>query len=292
MKKLNLNTLLREPLLYFLLIGAALFIIYDLQNENVSNNKRIVISEVQVDHLITLWEKNRQRLPTQVELQGMIEQQIREEVMYREALAMGLDKNDRIVRRRLAQKVEFISADLATLVEPTDAELQDYLATNSEQFILPARINFEHVYINTSKHKNNVEAYAKRLLNELTQASSDVDINTIGDSLLLDQQYEKQTEHDVSRLFGESFASKLFTLPAGNWQGPVQSGYGFHLVRINNKTENQQPELYTVRAKVRLEWLSQQRREMDKIFYNSLRQRYEIVVEKTLIKASVANTKP
>jgi len=282
---------LSEPLLHFLLIGAALFFIYDLQNENVVDNNRIVISEAQIDQLITLWEKKRQRLPTQVELQGMIDQQIREEVMYREALAMGLDKNDSIVRRRLAQKVEFISADLAELVEPTEAELRDYLLTHRNQFQLPAYINFEQVFIDISKHENDVEAFTNQLLNELLQAGSTADISSMGDSLLLAQQYEQQTEHNVSRLFGENFARKIFTLSAGNWQGPIQSGYGFHLVRISTKTENQQPELNMVRERVRAEWLANQRRDMDKVFYNSLRQRYEIIIKKPLNKNSSKNTK-
>jgi len=291
MKNFKLDTLLREPLLHFLLIGAALFFIYNLQNESVVDNNRIVISQVKIDHLITLWEKKRQRLPTQTELQSMINQQIREEVMVREALVMGLDKNDGVVRRRLAQKVEFIFADLAALVNPTETELQDYLSTHSDKFKLPARINFEQVFIDISKHPSNLQVYTNRLLNELLQADSNIDINTMGDSLLLAQQYKQQTEHDVSRLFGKDFASELFTLAVGNWQGPVQSGYGLHLIRIKNKAENQQPELNTLREKVRIEWLAQQRRDMDKAFYNSLRQRYEIIVEKPLNKNNVIITK-
>jgi len=291
MKNFKLDTLLREPLLHFLLIGAALFFIYNLQNESVVDNNRIVISQAKIDHLITLWEKKRQRLPTQTELQSMINQQIREEVMVREALVMGLDKNDGVVRRRLAQKVEFIFADLAALVNPTETELQDYLSTHSDKFKLPARINFEQVFIDISKHPSNLQVYTNRLLNELLQADSNIDINTMGDSLLLAQQYKQQTEHDVSRLFGKDFASELFTLAVGNWQGPVQSGYGLHLIRIKNKAENQQPELNTLREKVRIEWLAQQRRDMDKAFYNSLRQRYEIIVEKPLNKNNVIITK-
>ena len=119
--------LLREPLLHFLLIGALLFLLYGFQNENTVDNNRIVISEADIDRLISLWKKKRLRLPTQLELQGLIEQQVHQEVMYREALAMGLDKDDAIVRKRLAQKVEFISSDIAALVEPGDKELTDYL---------------------------------------------------------------------------------------------------------------------------------------------------------------------
>jgi hypothetical protein len=205
---------------------------------------------------------------------------VREEVMVREALAMGLDKNDSIIRRRLAQKIEFITSDLAALAEPSETELSNYLSTHSEQFSLPARIDFVHVFINPEKRGIDTDDYASNLLSELKQSDSDKDITTLSDSLMLEQQLEQVTEHDISRLFGKDFASELFTLPAGNWHGPIQSGYGFHLVRISNKTENQLPQLNAVREKVLVEWQAQQRQDMDKVFYESLRQRYEIVIER------------
>ena len=283
MKNSRLYTLLREPLLHFLLIGGAIFLIYSLQNEGRIDNNRIVISEAQINRLVTLWEKKRQRLPTRHELESMIEQQIREEVMYREALAMGLDQNDSIIRRRLAQKIEFISTDLAALAEPSEAELTSYLLAHSKEFELPARINFVQVYISPDKHGEQVQSYANSLLDELTQADSKVDVTTIGDSFMLDQHYAQLTEHDVTRLFGEDFAGKLFTLPVGSWQGPVQSGYGAHLVRIDNRSERRQQKLNAVRKKVQTEWLARQRRDMDKNIYNNLRQRYEIVVEDVVV---------
>ncbi|MCK4675002.1 MAG: peptidyl-prolyl cis-trans isomerase [Gammaproteobacteria bacterium] len=280
MKNPKLTTLLREPLLHFLLIGAALFLFYNLQNEGRIDNNRIVISEAQINHLVTLWNKKRQRPPTQIELEGMIKQQVREEIMVREALAMGLDKNDSIIRRRLAQKIEFITSDLAALAEPGETELSNYLSTHSEQFSLPARIDFAQVFINPEKRGVDTDEYASNLLSELTQADSNRDITTLGDSLMLEQKLEQVTEHDVSRLFGKDFASELFILPVGSWQGTIQSGYGLHLVRVSNKTENQLPELNAVREKVLAEWQAQQRQDMDKVFYESLHQRYEIVIEK------------
>lgn len=290
MKNSKFYTLLHEPLLHFLLIGSALFLFYNLQNEGLVENNRIVISEAEIDRLIVVWEKKRQRLPSQNELQGMIEQQIREEVMYREALAMGLDKNDSVVRRRLAQKVEFISADLATLAKPTETELADYLVTNSKKFELPARIDFVQVYINPDKHTENIQDYAKRLLDELAQPVLNNDIRKFGDSLMIDQQHQQVSEHDVLRLFGKDFASQLFTLPVGNWQGPVISGYGYHLVRVDNKITAQLPELQDIREKVQSEWFAKQRRVMDEAFYKGLRQRYEIVIDNPVEKDTIFNT--
>ena len=280
MKNPKLSTLLREPLLHFLLIGAALFLFYNLQNEGSIDNNRIIIDEAKINHLVALWEKKRQRLPTQSELQGLIKQQVREEVMVREALAMGLDKNDSIIRRRLAQKIEFITSDLAALAEPTETELSNYLSTHSEEFSLPARIDFVQIFINPDKHGADIQQYINNLLNKLSNDGANSDITTLGDSLMLEQKHQQVTEHDVSRLFGKEFASKLFTLPVGSWQGPVQSGYGLHLVLLNNKTDNQLPELNAVREKVLAEWQAQQRQDMDKVFYESLRQRYEITIER------------
>ena len=271
---------LREPLLHFLLIGAAIFLLYNLQNEGyVNEDNRIVISKGNIDRLISLWEKKRQRLPTQAELQGMIEQQVREEIMYREALAMGMDKNDAIVRRRLAQKIEFISSDIAAMAEPSDEDLTKYLKANHKNFETPAIISFEHIYFNNDTRAAQTETDALKLLDELKQADAVIDTHIAGDPFMMGQQYDEITEYGVSRIFGQAFAAKLFMLDAGDWQGPVTSGYGVHLVRISNKIPARAAELETVREKVRNEWQAEQRQSMNETFYESLRQRYDIVIE-------------
>jgi peptidyl-prolyl cis-trans isomerase C len=271
---------LREPLLHFLLIGAALFVFYNLQSDDsADDSNNIVITESDIDRLITLWEKKWQRLPTEDELKGLIEAQIREEVLYREALAMGLDQNDTIVRRRLAQKVEFISADLASQVEPSDNDLQSYLNEHTEKFAVPARISFQQIYLNADQRGNNVEQDAKRLLDELARPQVSVDIMAAGDPFMFGQQHEQLTEHGVARLFGQQFAEKIFEVPVGDWHGPVISGYGLHLVYVDAKSEAKTSTLDEVRDKVRDEWLAQQRRKMDQVFYSELRKRYDIKIE-------------
>lgn len=271
---------LREPLLHFLLIGAALFVFYNMQtDDSADDSNSIVITESDIDRLITLWEKKWQRLPTKTELEGLVEAQIREEVLYREALAMGLDQNDTIVRRRLAQKVEFISADLASQAEPSDADLQTYLDAHAEKFAVPARISFQQIYLNADQRGDQVNKDAQRLLDELTRSAASVDIMAAGDSFMFGQQHEQLTEHGVARLFGQQFAEKIFELPVGAWQGPVVSGYGLHLVYVDAKSEAKASTLDEVRNKVRDEWLAQQRRKLDQVFYSELRKRYDIVVE-------------
>ena len=276
-----LKKLLREPLLHFLLIGATLFFVYSLQNDQLPNDddNRIVISEAHIDRLIARWEKQRQRLPTQKELDGLVESLIREEVLYREALAMGLDKNDAGVRRRLAQKVEFIFADISDQMEPTESQLTEYLNTNRKRFEIPGRIDFLQVYFNTDKRGESAGNDADQLLGELTKTGSNVDIGLAGDGFMFGYQHEQLSKGQVARMFGESFANSLFELEVGDWQGPIRSSYGIHLVRIESRTAATQPELETIRDKVATEWSAERRRELNDAAYRKLRERYEVIVE-------------
>lgn len=271
---------LREPLLHFLLIGAALFLFYGFQNDGyVDYDNRIVITEADINRLALLWEKKWQRPPAPFEMEGLLEQQIREEVLYREALSMGLDQNDSVVRRRMAQKVEFISSGLADQMDPTDDELSAYQEANPEKFELPARISFTQVYLNTDRHRENTEKEASDLLGRLKQGEQGLDILEAGDPFMFGARHDQLSHHGVSRLFGNDFANRLFELPVGGWEGPIWSGYGAHLVLIENKTAAVQPELSAVRDDVRNEWLMEQRRTLDEALYKSLRQRYEIEIE-------------
>ena len=276
-----LKNLIREPLLHFMLIGAALFLIYYLQNDTGAGDDRnqIVITEAQVDRLITMWEKQRQRLPTPDELNGLIEGQIREEVLYREALDMGLDQNDAGVRRRLARKMEFLFADISDQVEPSETQLKDYLDANTGKFEVPGRIDFIQIYFNTDKRGSKANEDAKLLLTSLEEERSNQVPGMEGDRFMFGYEHERLSPAEVTSMFGKDFTEVLYELPPGSWQGPVVSSYGLHLVYIREKTPSFVPELDDVRTKVRSEWLSEQRREMDDLFYQQLRQQYEIVVE-------------
>lgn len=283
---------LREPLIHFLFIGGLLFVVYGLQNEGFDDqSKRIVFTEADISRMVLLWEKQRQRPPTQAELNGLIERQIREQVMYREALAMGLDKNDNIVRRRLAQKVEYITANIAEQVEPTEKELTTYLNAHSDKFEIPGRLDFEQIYFNADKRGSTAESDATHLLSKLNQAESNINITKAGDAFMMGLQHKNMTDYDISRLFGKNFAKKLFTLSVGRWHGPVSSEFGFHLIRIENKIVSSKPELVMVRDKVRSEWMNQQRKKIDQAFYKSLRQRYEIIIEDVSLKDLMVSTK-
>jgi len=271
---------LKDPLFHFLLIGAGIFMLYGWQaDDDATRPDQIVFSEEHIDRLINLWERKWQRLPTQQELTGLIEQQVREEVFYREALAMGLDKDDLVVRRRMSQKMEFISNDLASMAEPDDTQLQTYLDQHSEKFAIPGRISYSQVYLNTSDRGEQVYSDAEALLAKLSQSTVDIDVTMAGDSFMGGYHFTDETDFGVGRIFGKAFAQRLFELPVGKWTGPVESGYGLHLVRIDSRTDSQAPSLQQVRDKVRVEWLAEQQRKTNDLLYAELRKRYEITIE-------------
>ena len=268
---------LKEPLFHFLLIGAVFFFMYDMKNDPRVNTKSIVISKAEIEHLKVLWTKTRQRVPTQSELQVLIDHEIREKIMYQEALALGLDQGDRFVRRRLAQKMEFFSSDIADLAKPSEEELLKYMSAHKEMFKSPGKINFTQIYIDPSKHK--LQTYSQTLLDTLGSKKNEVDIGVLTDSNMFKQSYAGESEYSLKKVFGEIFVKELFALPVQTWQGPILSSYGEHLIFIHSVTRSRQEPLNLVRDKVVMEYKAQKRKEMDKVFYGNLRKSYDVTVE-------------
>ncbi len=284
-----MKQLFREPLLHFLLIGVALFVLfYRVADPVAVSDNRIVISETNIDRMIALFERKLQRLPTQQELNGLVEAHIREEVLYREALAMGLDQDDTIVRRRMAQKVEFMFNDLVDMTDPDDEALQRFLSENPDKFIEPARTSFIHVYLKIDERGDSVEADAQKLLISLNSEPESTDVATVGDPFMFGYTFENQSEHEISRMFGSKFVKSLGALTTGSWQGPVVSGYGLHLVYIKDRTEAWLPPLAEIRDSVLYELLAEQRKQANQKFYQSLRDRYDVIVEQPLVRKDMA----
>ena len=267
----------KEPLLHFLIIGAVIFVVFSIVNKDeidVSGNK-IVVTAAEVERLSDNWSKKWDRPPTETELQGLVESYIEEEVYYREALALGLDKNDTILRRRLMQKMEFLSNDLAELNQPDESALNKYFLDNQEKYKLPARVSFTHIYFSLDKRGAKAFEDAKNLLSQL----NDLSAPEKGDSFMLQYDFNQETPFEVARLFGTGFAEQLFTLETNTWQGPIESGYGLHLVRISEKIDSRTPELASVIEKVRTDLMFEQRKKMNKEIYERFKERYEIVVK-------------
>jgi hypothetical protein len=272
--------LLREPLVHFLLLGAGLFVVFGLVNEeDRAKPEKIIVTASQIEHLKAGFGRTWQRPPTEQELEGLIQDYIREEVLYREAMALGLDRDDTIIRRRLRQKMEFLSEDVAAQTEPTDEELRNYLTKHPDQFRVEERFTFRHIYFNPDRRGDELQSDVERLLMELKKIGKKADITNLGDSFLLDHEFKSISRSDVTKLFGEKFAAKLSELSVGQWQGPVTSGYGVHLIFIAERTEGRVPSLEEVRDAVYREWSNAQRIETNENFYQNLRGRYTVTFE-------------
>ena len=277
----RLSTILREPLIHFFVLGAGIFLLFGLiGGSEEDQTDTIIVKAGQIDRMVEGWKKTRMRAPTVDELKGLIEDQIREEIYYREALAMGLDRDDMIIRRRLRQKMEFLSHDLTAQVDPTEAELEAYLQENTIMFLIEPWITFRHIYLNLDKRGNDTHDDALRLLARLRSGDNKIDAATLGDPFPLPRDYESVPESDVRNLFGRDFTAQLLTQELNVWHGPVPSGYGLHLVLIRERTKPRIPELDEVRDAVSREWVETRRRETNEEIFKQLRERYTVVVER------------
>lgn len=273
--------LLREPLVHFLVLGAVIFAAYSVMNKHASGDtKKIVITQGQIQHLEETFERANRRTPTDQEREGLISDYVRGEVYYREALALGLDRDDAPIRQRLRTKMEFISEDIAAQVEPTEDQLRAYLKAHADKFRVDQHLTFRQVYLNPDRHGNHLARDAQGLLARLDRAGSKANVPELGDPFLLEPRCDDVSSGDVAKDFGDKFAAALQDLPAGKWQGPIESGYGVHLVFVSKRTEGRIPKLDEVRAAVRREWTDNYRVEANEKFYEALLKGYFITFER------------
>jgi hypothetical protein len=276
-----LRKLVREPLLHFVLLGAGLFLASSLMNKgNVSDSRKIIVGRDQVAQVVDTFTQANRRPPTEQEKEGLIRDYIRGEVYYREALAMGLDRDDAVIRPRLRTKLQFMVENIAAQVEPTDDQLRTYLADHAGKFRIDERFTFNQVYLDPDLHGEHIVQDARKLLEKLSQAQGQHDAPVLGDQLLMEPRSDNISYADVARDFGGKFAAALQKLPIGEWRGPIESGFGLHLVFLSKRTEGRVPELDEVREVVRREWANDFRVETDEKFYQSLLNRYTVIVER------------
>ena len=268
---------IKDPLTHFLMAGALLFVLYSLVTEPVSerNSNRIEITPERMDQLAAGWQAQWRRPPTQQEMQGLVEDFIRQEVLYREAVAMGLDRDDTIIRRRLAQKLEFLAEDLGGQVQPDDAALATWYGENDAAFAEPARLSFRHLYF-SFESGDDPAARARAVVEQLSDSQAPADPE-LGDPFLLEYAYENLDQRQVGALFGTGFAEQIFDLQPEKWSGPVESGYGQHVVQVTHRQEGFTPAFDEVREKVLNEYMRQQRQAANDAVYEQLRARYEVV---------------
>ena len=272
-----MKRLLREPLLHFLLLGVAIFVAYGLVSAPGSEAPdTIVVTCGRVEHLAAGFAGLWGRPPTDAELDGLVDEWVREEIATREALALGLDEDDTVIRRRLRQKLEFLSEDTVAQTAPTDAELSAYLQAHPESFFVEPRLTFRQVYLDPQKHRDHIDRDSVQVLAQLTGHGDD---GVLGDSTLLPRSLQDAPTSEIAKQFGERFATALLGLPVGRWQGPVESTYGVHLVLVSERTEGHLPALSDVRNAVQSEWANARRLEAKERFYGELLERYTVTFE-------------
>jgi hypothetical protein len=269
----------REPLVHFLAIGAGLFLLWHFIGDRVTpQSERILITPGHVERLAQQWTKTHLRPPTPQELANLVEEEIDEQILYREAVALGLDRDDLVIRRRLAVKMDFLTEDAAATATPTDEQLQEFLNQHPDKFNVESLTTFAQVYINRSQRGEAATAEAERVLTLLRDKAGS-DWQTLGDPLPLPSEYESAAESDIARQFGRDFPKKLAGLSMGCWTGPVESRYGLHLILVRKRTAVRTPPLSEVRDAVLSEWRAVQRRELSANLRRQRRARYAVTVQ-------------
>jgi len=278
----TLRKLIREPLFHFLLLGVVIFFIAGRSRSiGGTSGEKIVVTQSHIESIVVGFSRTWMRPPTQEEMQGLVDDYVREEVLYREAKAMGLDQDDIIVRRRMRQKFEFLSDDRAARSgPPSEAELEAYLRQYADKYREEPRFTFQHIFFNRERRGKLVEAQAKGALARLSGKSRDaINAEALGDAFLLPSRFEKISVGETARLFGGDFGKQLAKVEPGNWTGPLESSYGLHLVRVHECLPGAAPPLANVREAVLRDLLNERRKQELDAQYAKLRARYTIVVE-------------
>ena len=272
---------LREPLVQFLLVGMALFGGWRLvQPADAARGpaNRIVITEDDLKQMSAVWVSQGRPPPTLQQLQGLIDIKVREEVLYREALALGLDKDDTIVKRQLARKMDFLAEDLSKLEEPQPGELRAWYGQNQARFALPQRVSFRHLYFSPDHRGARARADAAAALAQLADKPIDAVPPLAGDPFMFHGFYGDRSIEVVAKEFGPPFARALAGVAPGAWSGPIESGYGWHLVFVDAMTPQRIPDFDEVEAEVRAAWVEDQREQTRTRLYRAMRARYEVVL--------------
>jgi len=274
--------ILREPLLHFLFIGAAIYLLYGVFAEPVldETDKTIVVSAGEIEWMQSSWQKRWNRPPTDKEMDGLIQQYIRETVLYREALTMGLNQHDQVIRRRLAQKLEFLAKDLVALTPPNEEELQAYFAAHQNRYQQPTLYTFTQVFVDPDKRGDATLDDAEKIKATLiAQGDAIENAGALGDGFMLQNYYPEKDPIEIQKNFGSGFTESLVGLSPGQWHGPVLSGYGVHLVYVSNVSEPPAPVFAEVRERVMQDWKTERGEELNEKFYANLRDRYTVVIE-------------
>jgi len=273
---------LREPLLHFLLVGLLLFVVYDRLHpaaETAAESNRIVLTPEDFEQLGVTWLAQGRPQPNSEQMQSLIELKVREEVLYREALALGLDKGDEIVKRRLAQKMEFLAEGASVDNDPPADTLRLWFRDNQQRFSLPPRVSFRHLYFSPDQRGEHSREDAMSVMAQLAGKPGNWEgAAALADPFMDQDYYGDRSADDLAKLFGLNFAQDIAGLKPGAWQGPIESGYGWHLVYIDTFVPGRVPAFEEIEPEIRAEWIEDRRLQAKRKAYETMRARYQVVL--------------
>ncbi|EJZ18493.1 peptidylprolyl isomerase (plasmid) [Rhizobium sp. Pop5] len=278
--KKNWQRLLSEPLLHFVVIGLVVFGGYRLFTptpKEVVDLQKISLTKDDVRQLAMTWLAQGRPAPTPDELRSLMDQKVTEEILFREAVSLGLDRDDEIIKRRLAQKMDFLAADLATLDEPNNTQLKEWYAKRADRFALSPHLSFRHLYFSFDKHGEAAREAAEAAIPSVSgKAADSPEVASVADPFMFRNYYGDATPDQMAKEFGPDFAKALFTLKPGSWEGPVQSGYGWHLIWIDSVEPGRVPAFEEVAPAVKSAWLDERYAEVKNNALREMRSRYVV----------------
>lgn len=276
------SRIIREPLLQFLLAGAMLFAAYAFltpSTDRGDRSHRIELTPDDLRQMTVAWLAQGRPAPTQEQMRNLVEARVREEILFREALALGLDTDDTIVKRRMVQKMEFLAEDLSDLREPTGTELESWFHQRAAGFAYPGRVTFRHLYFSPDRRGGEAQADAGRALARLAGAPEDAPEGAArADHFMFQDHYPERAPDQIAKEFGPKFARALFELEPGAWRGPIESGFGWHLVWVESLTPGRVPLFEEVEPEVKQAWVDAQREADRRRLFDAMKARYVVVV--------------
>ncbi|MDI7863506.1 peptidylprolyl isomerase [Rhizobiaceae bacterium n13] len=274
--------ILREPLVHFVVIGAVLFGTYYLftpKSEEVMDTNQIVLTKDDVRQLAVTWLAQGRPLPTLDQLHALMDQKVTEEILFREAVSLGLDRDDQIIKRRLAQKMDFLAADVAALDVPSNATLVAWYSKNSDRFALAPHLSFRHLYFSFDKRGGSSREDAASAIALISGKPTDApEVASVADPFMFRNYYGDATPEQMAKEFGPEFANALFGLKPGSWQGPIQSGYGWHLIWIDSIEPGRVPSFEEVAPAVKSAWMDERYLEVKRTALKEMRSRYDVTI--------------
>lgn len=264
-------------LFFSLLLAIGLLIVFGLPATG-EEQRRIVINDGDIAQLRASWYRQWQREPTLQELRGLMENHVRNEVLYREALARRLDEDDQVVKMTMVRKMEFLGETQTEAADPTEEEIEAYYALAKERYRRPGAASFAQVFINRDDRGEQAEAIAREVLSRLQGSHPDsLDLSAVGDPIMLETYYRDLSEQQIANAFGADFAEQVLQLEAGTWQGPVPSGYGLHLVYLLDKEASVIPDWRSVRAEVEEDLRREAVEASKELFYTEILRNYQVL---------------